>query len=293
MTLLARRLVTLSLEGAWLRLLGTRGREVEYWADIPFDDGLLNHGQIGDVQALGALIGETFRSRGLPRSRVVAAVPGLGAVSRIITITAPGASLADSIEAEARKVLPESLVDFNLYWQAIDPRSSPTPRVFILATPREAVMGMIETLQIAGIQPLAIDLKPLALYRAVGAKDAIVANLESETLDIVVVADDLPVLLRTVYLGDGAGASDFLLGRLTDELSRTVRYYNDTNRAAALPIAAPVFLSGQDVSDPGLIANVEALTGHPVQPPRPPLDYPPDFPVERYLVNVGLALKSL
>ena len=293
MTPLAPRLVTLTLEGAWLRLLGTRGREVEYWADIPFDDGLLHHGQIGDSQALGALIGETFRSRGLPRSRVVAAIPGLGSVSRIITITTPGANLADAIESEARKVLPDSLVDFNLYWQAIDPRGSATLRVFILATPREAVMGMIDTLQIAGIQPLALDLKPLALYRAVGAKDAVVANLESHALDIVVVADDLPVLLRSVYLGESAGSSDFLLGRLTDELSRTVRYYNDTNRSAPLPITAPIFLSGEEVSDPGLVANLEALTGHPVQPPRPLLEYPPDFPVERYLVNAGLALKSL
>lgn len=289
----ARRLVTLSLEGAWLRILGTRGRSVEFWADVPFDERLLHEGRIGDVQALGALIGETFRLRGLPRSRVVAAVPGLNAVSRIITVTNPGPNLAEAIEVETRKFLPESLSDFNLYWQAVDPRSGPTPRVFVLATPREAVQAMIETLQVAGIAPIALDLKPLALYRAIGAKDAVVANLESTTLDIVIVVDDLPVQLRTVYLGDGTGTTEFLLGRLTDELSRTVRSYHDTNRAAPLPVGAPVYLSGEDVGDAGLIANIEALTGHPVQPPRPPLDYPVDFPVERYLVNVGLALKSI
>ncbi|MCS6802309.1 MAG: pilus assembly protein PilM [Chloroflexota bacterium] len=293
MKLLPRRLVTLSLEGSRIRLLGTRGSEVEFWADIPFDERLLRHGQIGDPNAIGALIGETFHRRGLPRSRVVAAASGLGAVSRIITVAAPHTRLAEAVEIEARKVLPETLVDVTLYWQAIDPRTSHAPRVFLLATPRDTVMTLIDTLRIAGIQPLAIDLKPLALYRAVGGKDAVVAHLESQTLDIVIVVDDLPMLLRTVYLGEGAGSRDFLLGRLTDELSRTVRYYNDATRAAPLPTAAPIFLSGEDVIDPHLVATIEALTGHPVVAPQPPLDYPPDFPVERYLVNIGLALKSL
>lgn len=288
-----RRVVTLSLEGAWLRLLGVRGREVEFWADIPFDERLLQHGQVGDTQALGALIGETFRSRGLPRSRVVAAVSGLGAVSRIVTLTTPGVSLAEAVEREARKVLPESLVEVTLYWQAIDPRASAAPRVFLLALPREALARVIEMFQVAGIQPVALDLKPLALYRAVACKDAIVANVDGQTLDIVIVVDDLPALLRTISLGDGAGSRDFVIGRLTDELARTVRYYNDTNRATALPMDAPIVLAGEEVADPALGANLEALTGHPVQPPRPPLDYPADFPVERYLVNVGLALKSL
>lgn len=293
MTLFTRRVVTLSLEGAWLRLLGVRGREVEFWADIPFDERLLQPGQVGDTQALGALIGETFRSRGLPRSRVVAAAPGLGALSRIVTLTTPGVSLAEAVERQARQVLPESPAEVTLYWQAIDPRGSPTPRVFFLALPREVVMTMIEMLHIAGIQPLALDLKPLALYRAVGSKDAIVANVTTQTLDLVIVVDDLPVLLRTISLGDGAGSRDFVIGRLTDELARTIRYYNDTNRAAALPMDAPIVLAGEDVDDPAVAANLEALTGHPVEPPRPPLDYPVDFPVERYLVNVGLALKSL
>ena len=289
----SRRLVTLSLEGTWLRLVGVRGREVEYWADIPFDERLLHEGFIGDRQALGAVIGETFRSRGLPRSRVVAALPGLKAVARLVTLPGPISNLEAAIAAEAPKVLPETLVDFNLYWQALDSRSSPRLRVFLLATPREAVLSLVETLRLAGIQPLALDLKPLALYRALPVRDAIIANLESTTLDVVIVSNDLPVLLRTVFLGDGTAAPEFLRGRLTDELARTIRYYQDTHRANPLPAGAPVFLSGDDVSEAGLVATVEALTGHPVEPLRVPFTYPRDFPVERYLVNLGLALKSL
>ncbi len=287
-----RRLVSVSIEGAWIRILGTRGNEVEYWAEIPIDESWLEGGVIRDTASIGHLVGDTFRLRALPREHVVAAIPGMSAVSRIIAIPKIPGNLNQTIEQEARRVFPDLNAGMNLYWQAIDPRGSPIQRVFVVATPRDLVLNAVEMLRIAGIQPISLDLKPLALYRAVARQEAIIANRETTALEIVVVVDDLPVLIRAVSL-DGMSSAELFHGRVTDELTRTIRLYNDANRAKPLDPAAPVVLSGDQMDDRALAARIQTLTGHEVAPADPPIAYPDDFPVARFLVNAGLALKRL
>jgi Tfp pilus assembly PilM family ATPase len=254
---------------------------------------MLKNGFISERKAVAEIIAATFQTRGIARSKIIAAIPGINSVSRILLITKGAGSLAQQVEQEARKVIPAVSESTNLYWQALESKGQAQQRIFVLAAPREPILALADTLKIAGFVPAAFELKPLALYRAIQRKDAIIANLEYSTLDVVIVVDDLPVLLRTSFTGDGPSATESLLGRLTDELSRTVRYYNDTNRQSPLGPSVPIFLSGDDVEDPGLVANIEALTGHPVEEARPPFVYPDDFPVNRFLVNIGLALKRI
>src|SRR5207244_3540580 len=69
----SRRIVSLTVEGPWVRIVGTHRQVVEYWADIPFDSDWLRSGVIAATNELGQLIGTTFRMQGIRRNRVVAA----------------------------------------------------------------------------------------------------------------------------------------------------------------------------------------------------------------------------
>lgn len=182
--------------------------------------------------------------------------------------------------------------DNYLHWQPL-PSEPDIIQVFVLAVPREPLNALVEAIRQAGLRPYAIDLKPLALMRAVNRKDAVIANAESNSLELVIVADDIPTLMRSVFLGEGVVSQDYAVGRVSDEITRTIGYYNDSNRDNPLSPEVPIFLTGDAASGVSFALNVGALIGYPVQPLDPPLPYPEDFPVAEFMVNLGLVLKVL
>lgn len=81
--------------------------------------------------------------------------------------------------------------------------------------------------------------------------------------------------------------------RLTEELARTLVFYNDSNRENPLDTSVPIYLTG-DLTDVSEIAEtIYQSTGHPVPPLTPPVRQPPDFPTAKFMVNIGLLLKVL
>lgn len=286
--------IALSLEGWTLRLLETRGRQVLMWANIPVSPGLVKGGVVVDPEALGRVIGEAFKGGRLSRRKVLCALNAPQAVSRLLTVPkAQGVNLARVVEREVRRLFPSASEDSFMYWQAVAGKAMSQQQVCVLTVPKEPLLAMASALRAAGIRPQSMDLRTLALARSVNQKDAILANLESNSVDVVIVVDDIPVLIRSIHLGEEPVPIATAQNRLLDELTRTISFYNDSNRANPLAPTLPIFLTGDLAADPDLVAPVEDSTGHPVWPLEPPLECPPDFPSSQYMVNIGLALKGL
>ena len=82
-----------------------------------------------------------------------------------------------------------------------------------------------ETLAQAQVTVGAMDLKPLALIRAVEQAEAIIANLEQDELSIMLVSEGLPALVRTFSLEgeildeDGESSDWIEIHNPTDKLS--------------------------------------------------------------------------
>lgn len=278
-----------------MRVLETRGHSVKMWANIPFNPKLTSGGMVVDPEGLGQIIGDTFKSARLSKRRVVCAINVQQAMSRILTIhDSKGPGLAKAVEREIRPLLPTAQEDSLVYWQPLESRSPLTQqRVYVLTVPKMPVQAMVAALKVAEVKPLSMDLRTLALARSINRRDGILANLETNSLDVVVVVDDLPVLIHSVYLGDDPISMAEAQDRLLAELTTTIVCYNDANRSKPLAPAVPVFLTGDLASDPDLVARVEQSTGHLVGLLEPPLVYPSDFLPAQYMVNIGLALKEL
>jgi Tfp pilus assembly PilM family ATPase len=264
------------------------------WANVPFDPSLLRSAAVADPLGLGRVINAAFEAGKLSRRGILCALNGLQAVSRHLTLPAVGkGSMEKIVEREIRRIMPAAQEDNFIYWQVLEGRGEVQKRVYVLSVPRGPLLSLLEALRAAKVRPAVMDLKPLALARAANRKDAVVANLESTSVDVVVVVDDIPAMIRSIHLGDTPQGVDLALSRLLDELSRTIGFYNDTNRANPLDPSVPILATGDLAADPAVAADISSLTGHPVVPLEPPLEYPPDFPVAQYMVNIGLVLKVL
>jgi type IV pilus assembly protein PilM len=288
-----RQVTTLNIEEHEIRLLVVRRGEVRRWASVPLTPGLVREGLIRDPAAVGSTIRELFSSQKVSKGRVVTGLTGLRSLSRVVTIPQVKPSLAESVVLrEAKREMPISLDDIYLFWKALGERGD-KQRVYMLGVPQEMIDGQVEALRLAGIKPRAMGLKPLALVRAVNRKNAIITNLENSTLDVIIVLEDVPVIVRTVALGKESPTLEKKRDRLVEELSRTIKFYNDSHREAHIHPDISIYSSGALADEPDFRETLQAATEHRVAALQPPLECPDDLPVDRFLVNVGLALKRI
>ena len=288
-----KRILALTLEGTDVRLVSYHNNAVESWKSVSFDARLLKMGQVADPEGLGEVIKNAITDIETNRCYVICALPGLRSVSRIITIPNVGKKELDSVVSrEVRRTMTVSEEDNYFHWQILPSETETAQiRVFLLAVPKEPMSLLLRAFSHAGLNPSIIDLKPLALMRAVNQKDAIIANCEGNSMELVIVSDDVPVLIRSVFLGEGVANQDYAIGRISDELGRTIVTYNEINKEHPLNPDIPVYLTGAAAAGVPFALNVAALTGRTVQPLESPIPLPADLPIAQYMVNIGLILK--
>ena len=291
---MAKRIISLSVEGTTLRLLGSRGASVDVWETVPFNPQFLKNGHVVDPEGLGEVLKTALANMKLTGGTTVCALSAVGSTSRILDLPpiVDKGQLGSIVQREARRLAGAPLEDYYLYWRPL-PLRTRQQQVFVLTVPKEPLHDMMKAVAAAGLKSRLIELKPLALVRAVNRRDAIIANGESNSVEVVIVIDDVPTLIRSIFLGEGVLSSDYAVGRISDELVRTIAHYNDSHKDEPLNPELPVYLTGAVAGSIPFAINVATLTGRPIQPIEPPLHYPAELPLAHYMVNIGLVLRVL
>lgn len=290
---MAKQILSLSLEGTTLRILSANGDSVEAWDSVPFNPRFIRNGYVADPEGLGQVIKNALEERKLTKGKVVCALSAVGTTSRILSLPkVEKGQLGSIVNREARRVVGSSLDDSYLHWRAL-PLKTAQQQVYLLTVPKEPLHALMKAMATAGLKPRLIDLKPLALMRAVNRRDAIIANGESNSVEVVIVIDDVPTLIRSAFLGEELLSADYAVGRISDELVRTITFYNDSHHDEPLNPELPIYCTGAVAGSVPFAINVATLTGRPIEPLEPPLRYPAEMPAAHYMVNMGLVLRAL
>lgn len=288
---LPQTVATLYLASDSARYLAAKQGRVLEWGLEPLPPGLIADGAIADTQVAGACIEKLLSDRRSAGGRLVVGLDGQHSVPRILEFPSlSGALLEEAVRREMKRESPMQPDEMQIAWQTLQSDEKQT-RIFALAAPRRAIDQHIAALSAAKRRPASIDSKPLALVRAVGRADALIADLESDSIDVVIVRRCVPVIIRTVGLRPEAAIDD-KVRRLGEELTRTVKFYTDNHREDQLPFSTPVFVTGSLAQDVLAAGVVEASVAYPVEPLSPPMICPADLPVATYMLNIGLALKG-
>jgi hypothetical protein len=284
--------VSISLDGASIRIVGASGKKIEKWDSVSLDPQLVREGIITDTKAMAEVIKQALAERKLSAKNVRWAIPCIGASAQVVTLPEAGKMKLEAlVEREVRKVLSVSPETSYLNWQML-PDSGSARQVYAVAIPRELIENLIQTCQLAGVTISSIDLRTLALGRAITQKDAIIAYGDMNAVEILVMLDSLPGLMRGVWLRERDLDADRVTALLLQQLASTIEYYNDMNRSAPLPTTVPVYLTGEATLSPDIAQRVGTLSGRTVGELQPPFTYPEHFPAALYMVNLGLLLKS-
>ncbi|MFC1897225.1 hypothetical protein ACFLX8_01445 [Chloroflexota bacterium] len=291
---MAGRVVTLEVDTTTIRLMETIEGRVVKWASLSLDSTMVEGEVTSDSQILSTAVRQLMSSSGIAARDVVASVSALYSVSRIVAVSNPsGGGVADHetvIEA-ARDVMPLTPEELYLYWQPIN-AGEDAQQTFVVGVPRDVIDIEMQAMKMAGINVRVLDLKTIALARAVNKEQALILNIEPSNFDIVIVVNGIPEVMRTIAWQQDSFTMEDKVEHLAMNLEMTAGFFNLHHPDAPLGSTTPFLITGQMSGDLDLVGKLEARVGYPIESLAPPLECPKHMPVSQYAVNIGLALKG-
>ncbi len=291
---MAKKVTTLFIRDTSINLLVMNGRQIEKWASLPLEPGLVSQGLIVDAAQVADKIKQLFKETRAQTSKVITALSGHDSLYRIITLPElPEAILPEAIKREARRAIPTPLEEVFFSYQRLATVTKGESRIFLVTFPRNLVDALVRTLHQAGIRPYIMDLAPLALCRIPNEPRAIIVNARLEHLDVMVIADRLPQVIRRLSLPGEAESLEERLPLIAEEFNRTVTFYNSSHLEKPLDSTVPVFVCGDLAEVPETWPSVVSQVGYSVSLLPSPIELPEGFNPNEFMVNIGLALKEL
>lgn len=285
--------ICLYIEDQEIKILTTKGRIVEKWASLTLEPGLVSEGVIINEDAVAGKIKEILELQKIKETRVIAALSGLNSIFRILTLPElPSSLVNEAVYNEANRVIPLPLDQVHLGYQVIDSSPGET-RIFVVAFPRASLEALTSTLRKAGLDMRILDIAPLALCRCADAPKSIIVNSWLNNVDIAIVVDKVPLVIRSMTLPTDSTELADKLPTLAEEFNRTVSFYNSSYSDDKLDDKTPVFVCGDLATEPDAWPELIGGKENPVSVLPSAIEAPEFFMPSGYMVPIGLALKEM
>jgi hypothetical protein len=289
--------LTLVIENDVVRLMGVEKGEVTRWGSAPLPRGTLSSGAVANPDALAEAVTrlwssqtqDTFGHKPSP-SQFILGIPGHHIPTKIVSVQGLNTKDKALMKRKAQEALPG--METYRAWQVVGPAKQ--PGLFVIAAPTKLIKSYLDTLKGIGIGVIAIDVKPLALIRAIGQRHAVIVDGGRALASIIIVDEALPRRARFPSLDAPLLVPlEEKITRLAERLIQTIHAYNNDKSSQVLHPAVPFFLTGSLADHPLLRQVVEQILRHPVGQIKSPIKVPPDMPINQFMTNIGLAQKQL
>ena len=290
---MAKKATTLFIRDTDIYLLVMKGKQVEKWGSAPLEPGMVSQGLIVDEDAVAEQVKQLFKQEKVGMNKVIVGLSGHDSLYRIITLPdVPDAVLPEAVRREARRTIPTPLDEVYFAYQPV-PSVKGERRVFLTTYPRNSVDALVRTLRKAGIRPYVMDLAPLALCRVPDLPRSIIVNARLDHLEVMVIADRMPQVIRRLSLPGEAESLDERVYMFSEEFTRTITFYNSSHMETPLDPTVPMFVCGDLAEAPDTWQNLVAGTEYKVSVLPSPIEAPEGFNPDPFMVNIGLAFKEL
>jgi type IV pilus assembly protein PilM len=282
------RKIALHIEDNCIKLVISRGTKVEGWATYNLEEGLVDHGVIIETDKVAAAITELLTLQNVTEKKVSVALSGINSIFRIITLPAvPAKMLPEAVANEASRILPVSMNDVYHSYQVLSSVQKDEFRLFLAAYPQISTDALLETMSKAHLKVETLELAPLALARCINAPKAVAVNAWLTYLDVVVMVDRIPQVIRSVWLPVESSNPAERMPAIKEEIERTITFFNNSFPDNPIDNNTPVLICGD------LAREEEPFElGYPVSVALPGLQYEGSFNPAEYIVNLGIALKG-
>jgi Tfp pilus assembly protein PilN len=284
--------VSLNIDNQRIRLVSQHANRVDLWQILELPPGAIKDGMILNPPAVAALLKDHFQASKLPAQQVKVELTGLSFVYRVLTLPRlKPAKLKSAVERATQKEIALPLENLYLDWQIIK-QNEQEIEIFVLGIARQMVDVLLDTLKLAGISLQTLELKALALARAVSHPEALVVDCEPSSFEILVVREGIPVTIHRVSPKNEMSTFEDNLNQMMNELNRTIDYFNLNHPGSPLTQATPVMLSGSLCDEPESRRLITQSIGHTVELFSSSMVLPGNFPISTFAANLGLLSQS-
>jgi len=293
------RVVTVDIDSTAIKLLEVKGGVVRKWAVVSLESGNGEGEVVPDEKTLGTTVKQLMASNGIKANKVVAGISGLYSVSRVQPESKlpPAPTTQEAVLEMAKETMPLSGDKTYLSWQTMAADEGER-LILTVGIPRYVMDNEVRALKAVGINPHIVELKAMALTRAVNKAQALILNIDPSSFDIVIVVNGVPEIMRTIAWQQNGLTTEKAVDEvdavehLATNLETTVDFYNSHHLETPLETTIPIFITGQMSTDITLMEKLQARLDYPVEPLAPPVKFPAYLPVSQYAVNIGLALRE-
>jgi len=288
---MAKDAVCIYIDDAAIRVLGLSGRRPRQWAVQPLDEGLVRDGLILNETQVAERIRALWAAKSPGSRRVIAGISGINCMYRFLTLPElPAEILPEAVAREATRAFGVPLDRLYTSWQDLPSKPGET-LVYVAAAARTTVDALLRTLKQAGLDPYLMDIAPLALARATAESNALIADLQSCSLDIVVKMDGVPEVVRSVPVSRKSTWAE-RLNIVRQELQRAVTFYASGHPDRPISDEIPILLAGELGDHPESWKELLGRAERRIETIPMPVESPEGFTAHQFSTLVGLALKE-
>ena len=248
------RVLTLEISSTEISVLEVdRGRVIR-WAKQSLEPGIIDDEMVLDHQALGEAIRLLISSIGVRSNDIIVSISGLYSLSRILSVPVPpGEEVTQQAVVDiAMEMLPISEEEMYISWQSMGSMEG-GQKVLVVSVPRDIVDGEIRALKIARINPRILDLKAIAVARAVNKQQALIINTGQTSYDIIMVVNGVVEIMRTTAWKSDVLSPEERLDHLALGLDLTVGFYDSNHTDHPFDPATPLVVTGHLSADDSII----------------------------------------
>lgn len=217
---MAKGTIGLDIGTSAVRAAEVRGRDpgtLVRFAQLSLPGGAMVAGEIADVEVVSRVIADLWRRGDFKGKRVSVAVSNQNVVVRQVEVPKMDeADLRGALQYQVSDYIPmpieEAILDFVVLDEFVSDDGAPMMRLLTVAALRSMIDRVVDTVRHAGLDPIGIDLAPLAAVRALtGAGDPVVGEPQAEAVvdvgagvtGIVVHVAGSPRFVRILPAGGG------------------------------------------------------------------------------------------
>lgn len=281
-------MITINIEDSLVKITLVKGKRVVFASEAPLQAGWVQGGIVFEKAHVSQVISMVLAQNNIRDKDVVASVSGMQSIYRVVFVPKLSrALLAEAVKKEMARAIPVPLTSLYTCWADVKISDSEIA-LCLLGIPFENVNSVMETVKLCGLRPRYLELRPLAVSRVIDEKAAVVVNVRPNTFDITIMNNGIPEMIRSLpFTGAAVMSEGDKVRMVKEEVDKTVNFYNSGHPESPLSTQTYCIVSGI------LRETLSMMMGYPVKAAPPLLTYPPGHDSNDYIVNSGLALRTI
>jgi len=281
-------MLTVNIEDSSVKITSVRGTRVVFAAEAPLQAGWVQNGVVLERAHVSQVISMVLAQYKMRDKEVMASVSGMHSIYRVVYVPKlDRALLAEAARKEMARAVAGPLSSIYSSWADVKISDSEIA-LCLVGLPFDNVNSVMETLKLCGLRLKYLELRPLAVSRVIDEKTAIVVNVRPNSFDLTVMNNGIPEMVRSLPFSGGAAMSDGDKARMVkEEADRTINFYNSSHPNNPLGQQVYCIVSGI------LRETLSMVMGYPVKAAPALLIYPPGQDGNDFIVNSGLALRTI